>query len=55
MTNKKTTGHRFVAAFALLTLLLTVVAVQAGYVAPAQHQTIADDDSDFLVLNPERE
>jgi hypothetical protein len=55
MTNKKTTGHRFVAAFALLTLLLTVVAVQAGYVAPAQHQTIADDESDFLVLNPERE
>jgi hypothetical protein len=55
MTKKKTTGHRFVAAFALLTLLLTVPAVHAGYVAPAQQQTICDDDSDFLVLNPERE
>jgi hypothetical protein len=55
MANKKTTGHRFAAAFTLLAVLLTVAPVHAGNVAPAQQQTIADDDSDFLVLNPEHE
>jgi hypothetical protein len=56
MTNKKTTGHRFAAAFATLALLLTVVTVHAGQIQPAQQQqTLAEDDSDFLVLNPEHE
>jgi hypothetical protein len=55
MTNKKTTGHRFAAAFTVLAVLLSAVTVHAGNVAPAQQQTLAEDDSDFLVLNPEHE
>ena len=51
MTNKPTLGRRFAAAFAVAALLLTIAPVNAWNFAPSQ-TLAAEDEPDFLVLNP---
>ena len=55
MTNKPTLGRRFAAAFAVAALLLTVAPVNAWNFALPSQTLAAEDDPDFLVLNPEGE
>ena len=55
MTNKATVRHRFAAVFAGAALVLTVFAVDARNFTPASQTLVAEDDPDFLVLNPEGE
>jgi hypothetical protein len=55
MTNKATVRHRFAAVFAGAALVLTVAAVDARNFTPASQTLVAEDDPDFLVLNPEGE
>ena len=54
MRQEQAVGWRFAAAFALAVLVLAVGTVGASkFGAPGA--ALADEDPDFLVLNPERE
>jgi hypothetical protein len=55
MTNKPMLHHRFAAAFALAALLLTVAAVDARNFAPTGQTVAAEEEPDFLVLDPKGE